>query len=80
MLRGGAAKTASRGQPRRGSSSTAHRLRTGDGADRRRPTHPQYPSAMSPTTRDLVGMALFVIVLVGLIVVFVVGAMPARPA
>lgn len=47
---------------------------------RRAAAHPQYPSAMRPTARDLVGMALFVIVLVGLIVVFVVGAMPARPA
>jgi len=35
---------------------------------------------MRPTARDLAGLALFVIVLVGLVVVFVVGAMPARPA
>jgi len=40
----------------------------------------RYASAMEPTTRDIVGAALMVVVLVGLLVLTVALALPPRPA
>jgi hypothetical protein len=40
----------------------------------------RYASAMEPTTRDIVGAALMVVVLVGLLVLTVALALPPKPA